>query len=132
MKNTNFRAWCKETNQMYSVRTLPASYADVWTECTLWEEEEMDIIEYDSFGTERIVQNLEFMQSTWIEDKNWKEIYEGDILKIMKTSKGVVYFENWGFRTDCLFKSSLMYLVENKTTIEVIGNIYENSNLLTS
>ena len=62
-------------------------------------------------------------------DKHNKEIYEGDILRNPEGKKGVVEFFDGSF---CL-KSNGFYVLnygflKNK---EVIGNIYENPELLT-
>ena len=71
------------------------------------------------------------MQYTWLKDKNWKEIYEWDIITICEKPYDV-YYENWWFRTNAVFKSSLMYLYENKVETEIIWNIFENKELLTN
>jgi hypothetical protein len=73
----------------------------------------------------------QLMQYTGLKDKNGKEIYEGDVLKWENDAIGkvewlhdgfVVYFPNWNRAHRRLFGSKKM---------EVIGNIYENPELLT-
>ena len=81
--------------------------------------------------------HIELMQYTGIKDKNGKEIYEGDIFKIKYNKKDfmvwVEYSEKYAqFITRCeeniLNDEPLGDL--NEKHIEVIGNIYENPELL--
>ena len=80
------------------------------------------------------------MQSTGLKDKNDKEIYEGDIVKY-KSKKGTFtdiatyskFYAFFGLKDDtgdliCSFD----WLLENvgKDGFEVIGNVYENQELL--
>lgn len=74
------------------------------------------------------------MQSTGLKDKNGVEIFEGDVLTSnvqpckmvnpIKDGYGVVRFENG------MFKLGAISLVTFISKMEVIGNIYENPNLL--
>jgi uncharacterized phage protein (TIGR01671 family) len=77
------------------------------------------------------------MQYTGLKDKNGKEIYEGDILNmthhgsvsIVKPEiKGVVGFENAAF----IVGEDRVPLGRIGRSLEVIGNIYENPELLES
>ena len=74
------------------------------------------------------------MQSTGLKDKNGVEIFEGDVLTSnvqpckmvnpIKDGYGVVRFENG------MFKLGSISLVTFISKMEVIGNIYENPELL--
>ena len=123
-----FRAWDKTENQWIEGFKLHF-YEDGSILC-LDVEDECDF----PFFVENIGVTWELMQSTGLKDKNGVEIFEGDVLTSnvqpckmvnpIKDGYGVVRFENG------MFKLGSISLVTFISKMEVIGNIYENPELL--
>ena len=85
-------------------------------------------------------EDVEFMQSIGLKDKNGTEVYEGDILKLhaifLAPDDKIGYIEyspKYGY--SIIFEENRLYRQEywastNKLKYEVIGNIHENLELL--
>jgi uncharacterized phage protein (TIGR01671 family) len=119
MREIKFRAWHKEDRYMiYDVQSNQMwFYDDV--------DKTRQILDYDEAFQDMIDnKNYNLMQYTGLKDKNGKEIYEGDILNYDGLRGQVTYFKS-GF-------VQMMNLVPEQIwkDCEVIGNIYENPELL--
>ena len=99
------------------------------------------ILDEDSESNEWIVNNdLVLMQSTGLTGKNGKEIFEGDIVKVTDGDERT-NFPDGGIGTICGLDEIFMWYIDGQVHnglfdisqeyyIEVIGNIYENPEML--
>lgn len=124
MRKIKFRAWHKEKKIMGEVLGIDILHKEIF-----FSNEDVDCYEHVDF------KNIELMQYTELKDKNNKEIYEGDIVKLRANHGiGVVkYYDEWGaFIVEYIKPRPLAVLGMNyyKEDIEILGNIYENPELL--
>ena len=119
MRQIKFRAFIEPLNSMIQVSKLTlATSGDVmvWINDTFY---------FDGH-------EAHLMQYTGLKDKNGKEIYEGDILQRNNGSKYVVVFENGCFKLKPIGKHSEISTIAyaKHEPLKIIGNIYENPELL--
>lgn len=108
-----FRAWHKQNRFWINVAWISFS------EQTLG----------DGNGGNWRFQEVELVQFTGLYDKNGEEIYEGDIVEFNKSGKYVAV--DWNSRGGCWVVGESV-LGRASSSSEVIGNIYENPELLKS
>lgn len=79
----------------------------------------------------RMLSTYDWSQYTGLKDKNGKPIYEGDIVTFERpTNKGQVVFREASFQVAWHNKTFSKLSGAHDTEMEVIGNIYENKELL--
>ena len=145
-REIKFRVWQKDKKVMMDVKEYDFENKEIWAE--------------NITGTWYKDDGLEIMQYTGLKDKNGKEIYEGDIVKcrvndnsikgeeayvldkdgfglehIKKTVNYKIEFWNSNYNYGYRVKNGKTNFMITQGTLlnieaEVIGNIYENSELL--
>ena len=118
MREIKFIVWDKINKEMFNVESINFQERRVYK----------DVVSYRNFN------DIELMQYTGLKDKNNKEIYEGDILFESFGEKYYkVVFENGSFKAE--FEGDFEEYSFNLIDIvaqgcEVVGNIYENPELI--
>lgn len=148
-KEIKFRCWSKKANKM--IHFQEPVYCDEYGELTFGIVEFPSISnlpsEYGDF------KDWQLMQFTGLKDKNGKEIYEGDIVHYLETIpsenekqleiqgaeyvqlefNGVVEWDKEGLSFDIVNEDNIRgFGARGTMEMEVIGNIYENPELLKS
>lgn len=141
MREIKFRGWNKARKVMV--------YENEDRSSDFWDGIEASPVELVNWGLEAERCGYEFMQWTGLTDKNGKEIYEGDIV----VKEGYLYFDNGepNYRASvewvgaglcavlhCInpkkagISDGIVEPIEDgeEDEFEVIGNIYENPELL--
>lgn len=120
MRDIKFRCWDTVNKEMLDIQEL--NYEDSYNGQPMIRTTMYN----DYFDTEDMI----LMQYTGLKDKNGKEIYEGDIVKI-KDELCIVEYNYNSFGLKVIDKTKPYNWVEFIVCkCEVIGNIYENKNLL--
>lgn len=128
-----FRIWVNKIKAIFE----PDDIIDI-----NYEEKEIltqDIYFVDGLPDSRVLHRYDFdeielMQSTELKDKNSKEIFEGDVVKMAKdvysepTYYEVVRHRGGAYRLESKQHGCELWL--RHTDCEVVGNIYENKELL--
>ncbi|MEI3390174.1 MAG: YopX family protein [Clostridia bacterium] len=147
MRDIKFRVWDKEYEKMTYFNDEDYEYKPPFVfrlDQVLKKDSNYD--DYEDFEYNDVTDSVEVMQYTGLKDKNGKEIYEGDIIEFSYdmfvgnfdtfVAKGKVVFKEGAFYVE-IFENErttkdeayLLYSI-NLDTIEVIGNIHDNPELL--
>lgn len=120
MREIDFRAWLKDEKRM--ITKISSIKLDI--NCIYYDNNQLFSYERASFD------DIEFMQYTGRKDKNRKKIFEQDVVKL----NGYLWEVYWSDEESCFkMKNKLddLFLTSYKEkNLEVIGNIYENPELL--
>ena len=118
-----YRLWCKDKNEWEK---------DSWV---ILPNGNLMWVEYGNLVGGVYMKNHVLVKSTGFKDIEGKEIYEGDIIRywdnfderyklaIIKFDKGSFIMINDGIRWN-------IYLTDENDEIKIVGNIYENKDLL--
>lgn len=131
---TKFRAWHKTGEEMGRIAFIRYKESGEIVHLSF----RRNIYNGNIYGGLVKLDEIELMQSTGLEDKNGKEIFEGDVVRQVRTQPttenetitGVVTMLEgaWLIMNDCEQLAS--YLWSETDENEIIGNIYENKELL--
>lgn len=130
MREIKFRAWYKNDKRIF----IDPQMIDFYNKKIGYMQYQTEYMSDTSYSIPVGFEEFEYselMEWTGLYDKNGEEIYEGDIFHI--GSKKILYVVEW---IDCGLKGrqikniSWIGLDYWKDDIEVIGNIYENPELM--
>ena len=125
MNNLKFRAWDKKHKEMFEVIKIEYNPNIIY------------MAKEPSWFVIRTENEIELMQSTGLFDKNGVEIFEGDIIDVgtripflnkIQRDEETAYLKL--VPLDKRWTESYFTNFEDKSRYEVVGNIYENKELL--
>lgn len=138
MREIKFRAWDKYHEEMVRVDAIALERNCFSTKSYIYGSQPHF---YDEHNDLHLLEECELMQYTGLKDNNGKEIYEGDIveaeycidgcLDYVEDEYGVIQWDEEECGFNLIFKDELAPSpVSDYVSFEVVGNIYENPELL--
>lgn len=127
MRVIKFRAWDNGNNGMLDVQNLD------FKDCFYGGEIQIRTTMYNDYFD---IREMPLMQYTGLHDKNGKEIYEGDIVRLYgefgdEEYIGIIEYQLASFViTTKTVTDDLGNIDIEEQKLEIIGNIYENKKLL--
>lgn len=133
-KNIKFRAWHKEQKNMFDVLVLDMNSGEVFLDGFTVETQYKGQTQQESMWIS--VDEVELMMYTGQQDRHGKDIYEGDIVNSYNAYHVVYWNEDYSCFSgcDCDGDDAGSLIVESEYIKhkEIIGNKYENTELLQS
>lgn len=137
MKEIKFRAWCEDETVMYFVEKLPLSGKDTIGTVVPFKHSNEEVTDEIDFASGQGYTALKLMQYIGRKDKNGKEMYDKDIIKIEMYDDEYEYFVirwNDDYCGYVLYYDADGYEEFNSwldtSTFEIVGNTFENYELL--
>lgn len=135
-REIKFRAWDNKNQKWLLGYDYPnLGGFSMFGECILMGEWGHVVTSFMFEKDDKKLSDLRLMQFTGLKDKNGKEIYEGDILKFNNHNCKVIWQSNsceWMLQqVDTEGKGYMSFEYRYRTDYKIIGNIYENQELLT-
>ena len=123
MREIKFRVWDTENKEMLRVQELDFEDTFYGGRLSIRTEQYNDYFD---------IEDMILMQYTGLHDKNEKEIYEGDIVKSFFVDTDEAGNEIYKYYIMEVKYDEILcsYKIDKFMNLEVIGNIYENKELL--
>ena len=134
MREIKFRIWLPKINKMMYNEDLYTNKVREYEELANYNYPfDTDEIYpwYDIYNWLGLETDLEYMiplQYTGLQDRNGKEMYEGDIVNYFKDEYAVIKWYRGGFIVESESQAEPFYDI--CANIEIVGNIFENLELL--
>lgn len=133
MREIKFRAWDREYEKMTYFDDEDYEYSPpIVSRLDQVFKKDSNYDDYEDFEYNDITDSVELMQFTGLHDKNGKEIYEGDIVKSFFVDTDEAGNEIYKYYIIEVKYDEVLcsYKIDKFMNLEVIGNIYENKELL--